>query len=130
MIFCALRLIELVGKCRGLVGDQVNEADAEAGNGVGVVVNHRVAESDGDEEAREFIEREGRPAACGGEGPLDSKPGDQDDGKAAEQVQANVLEHGGVAGHHLGEVLKERLHGCHWNLPCRFTAVRTRSWRR
>ena len=56
-----------VGEELRFIRDEIVKARADAGDRSAVVIDHREAKADGEQEAREVVEVEIVPAACGGE---------------------------------------------------------------
>src|SRR5208282_4351972 len=62
-----LRLIDLRREKLCFIRDEVMEADADAGDGRAVIIDHREAKADGQKQARKMIELERGPARGRGE---------------------------------------------------------------
>src|SRR5258708_16475636 len=86
------------------------EAGSHAGNRRAVVVDHREAKTDGEEEAREVVELKGLLAACGGQSRLYAVPDDEDGGEHAEGVLAHGVEEAEVLREQVVDRLKDVLH--------------------
>ena len=91
------------------IRDEVMEADADAGDGRAVVIDHRKAKADGEKQAGKVIELEGRPAAGGGESGLYSKPSYENRGERAEKILAHCVEEAEVLGKQVVDRLKDVL---------------------
>ena len=85
-----LRGLDLRGEPRGLVGDELREAAADAGNRRGVVGDHRVPESDQEDEAHQIRELDRAAAVRAGQGGLDAEPTHDDDREGAEHGHARA----------------------------------------
>src|ERR1700735_2652037 len=104
-----LGLIDLARQKLRLVGHEIVEARADAWKGSAVVVDHREAKTDGEQQARKMIELERRPSAGRGERGLDSNPSNQNGGERAEQVLAHGVEEAEVLGEQVVDRLKDVL---------------------
>src|SRR5208283_1287306 len=85
------------------------EAGSDAGDRGVVVVDHGKTEADGQQQAREVIEVEGRLAAGGGEGRFHAVPDHQDGGERAEEILAHGVEEAEVLGEQIVDCLKDVL---------------------
>ena len=85
------------------------EAGPDAGDRRAVVVDHREAEADGQQQAREVVEVERRPAAGGGEGRFHTVPNHQNSGEGAEEILAHGVEEAEVLGEQIIDCLKDVL---------------------
>src|SRR5207245_9638701 len=99
-----------------LVGDQIVEADTDAGDGRAVVIDHGETESDCEKKAREIVELECvLPTGCRQRG-LDPVPGNQDGGEQSKQVLAHGIEEAEVLCQKTVDRLIHELQeiGLHW----------------
>src|SRR5260370_833567 len=99
-----LRLVDLARQKLRFIGNEVVEAGPHARNRSAVVVDHREAKTDGEQEAREVIELKRLLAACGGQGRLDAVPDDENGGEHAEEVLSHSVEE--------AEILREQVVDC------------------
>ena len=104
-----LGLVDLARQKLGLVGDEVVEADSNSGNRRVVVVDHREAKADGQQQARKIIEMERMLAAGGGESGFDSVPRDEDRGERTKHILAHGVEEAEVLGKQGGDGLEDVL---------------------
>ena len=74
------------------------EADSDAGNGRAVVIDHRKAKADGQQQACEIVELERVLAAGGRESGFHSIPNDENRGEGTEEILAHSVEEAEVLG--------------------------------
>src|SRR5208337_3088455 len=104
-----LGLIDLARQKLGLVGDEVVEAGSDAGNRCVVVVDHREAKADGQQQARKIIEMERMLAAGGGKSGFDAVPSDKNGSERTKQILAHSVEETEVLGKQGGDGLEDKL---------------------
>ena len=104
-----LGLVDLARQKLGLVGDEVVEAGSNARNGRVVVVDHREAEADGQQQARKIIEMERMLAAGGGKSGFDSVPSDKNGSERTKQILAHSVEETEVLGKQGVDGLEDKL---------------------
>ena len=93
-----LRLIDLPRQKLCFIGDQVMKAGSDAGNGCAVVIDHRKAKADGQQQACEIVELERVLAAGRRESGFRSIPNDENRGEGTEEILAHSVEEAEVLG--------------------------------
>src|SRR5712692_9663048 len=110
-------MVELIGKVKALIHDEVVKADTDSGDGLAIVGDHSEAEGDGHQQTGEPLKMKARHGASSGcrESALHAVPADENDGEGAEHVPAHGFEKSGVLGHELRQIRKEVIHAARWH---------------
>ena len=127
-------LADLVREVGGFVGDQVVEVAAKAGDRRVVVVHHREAKTDHQNERHEVGEVESAAVLTCGKRRLDAVPDHQDGGEGPEQVLPHAIEDPEVLLHERIDGLKygiKEVHGISWGsvVPGLRALTAADSWR-